>query len=390
MCGLVGVAGDLSFKDEGLMKRLLMLDYFRGPDSTGLAAIRGDGNVHIAKLSSHPIDLFDTAKFKSVLNANTSRVFMGHNRAATRGGVTSFNAHPYQFGHIVGAHNGTLEHTAVKALEKELGETYPVDSMALIAAIERFGVKDAISLASGAWALTWYDLKKKTLNFLRNKERPFWYAYNEEFDRILWASEYSFIEAAMRIGGQHKLFREADTGHGFWQTDEDVHYEYDMDELRKTNKTERPKPVVRVVKGRETTAYRGQQPAPFNRAPAGTQSNVVVSFGKTKQGLSTSSGTTRTSTTKARGSEPKIINLIGDFEQPFGGLISESQFVDMAKYGCGFCKNEVKWGDMGVTVFVRDDLVLCSDCSKHTVQATDLGEAVTSRVFTPIMPTVNN
>jgi hypothetical protein len=39
MCGHVGVAGDLALKDEALMKRLLIFDYLRGPDSTGLAAI---------------------------------------------------------------------------------------------------------------------------------------------------------------------------------------------------------------------------------------------------------------------------------------------------------------------------------------------------------------
>src|SRR3546814_15939897 len=43
MCGHVGIAGKMELKDEALMRRLLVFDYFRGPDSTGFAALRKDG-----------------------------------------------------------------------------------------------------------------------------------------------------------------------------------------------------------------------------------------------------------------------------------------------------------------------------------------------------------
>src|SRR4051812_28283409 len=98
MCGLVGIAGQMTAKDDAIIKRLLMYDYFRGPDSTGLAAIRGNGDVYLAKLASDPVTLFDTGKFKAAISS-ISRVYMGHNRSATRGAVNNYNAHPIEYDH---------------------------------------------------------------------------------------------------------------------------------------------------------------------------------------------------------------------------------------------------------------------------------------------------
>lgn len=148
MCGLVGIAGNLLYQDEFTMKRLLMADYFRGPDSTGFAAIRTNGDAFVAKLASNPIDLFNQKNFDTALNGNASRAFIGHNRAATRGKVVSANAHPFHFGSIVGAHNGTLDQESWDRLEEKLGEKYTVDSMALIAAIDKLGIEKTIKLCN--------------------------------------------------------------------------------------------------------------------------------------------------------------------------------------------------------------------------------------------------
>ena len=95
MCGLVGVAGALEFKDESLFKRMLVFDYFRGTDSTGVAWLKNTGNSDIVKLPSHPLDLFGMKKFDSGLMGSNSIVFLGHNRAATMGKVNGINAHPF-------------------------------------------------------------------------------------------------------------------------------------------------------------------------------------------------------------------------------------------------------------------------------------------------------
>jgi glucosamine 6-phosphate synthetase-like amidotransferase/phosphosugar isomerase protein len=141
MCGIVGLAGDLFHQDETTIKRLIHLDYLRGQDSTGFAAIRNSGEAVIAKIASHPYNLFDTKRFQQALQYGCSKVFLGHNRAATKGAVNEMNAHPFQVGHITGVHNGTLEAKDFTMLEEMLGEKFNVDSEALFAAIAKFGVE---------------------------------------------------------------------------------------------------------------------------------------------------------------------------------------------------------------------------------------------------------
>jgi predicted glutamine amidotransferase len=97
-----------------------------------LAAVRSNGDVKIAKAAASPPELFYDTGFREALNGNQSRAFIGHNRLATRGVVNPFNAHPFQFGHITGAHNGTLETSCKWKLRRlGIGEKFDVDSQAL-------------------------------------------------------------------------------------------------------------------------------------------------------------------------------------------------------------------------------------------------------------------
>lgn len=362
MCGLVGIAGALAFKDEATMKRLFLLDYFRGPDSTGLAAIRDNGDAHVAKIASHPLDLFEFPKFKSALNGNASKAFIGHNRAATRGAVSTYNAHPYSIDHIVGAHNGTLDYKSVQRLEDAVGTVFPVDSMALFAAIAKLGVKAAIELCetgkdstTGAWSLVWYDQIEGTLNFLRNKHRPLWYAYSEDFKQMFWASEWPMIAHALQMSGQYKLYAEPKTNNRYWATEEDTHYKIDVDVL-KAGSTNRPKLKAKKIEGRE--------PVTVVNAATGTfpfQRPAVTSHGTTTTSPSTG-GTTGTGK-----SEPvkALIHLYGSGEAPFAGYMSYEKFCDLAAFGCSWCQGDVKYDDRGVTIYERDDIILCTECSGH-------------------------
>lgn len=367
MCGLVGIAGKLDTKDEDVMKRLFCHDYWRGKDSTGLAAIRGtDSSVHLAKIASHPLDLFDTQRFKTALNGWTSKVFLGHNRASTRGATNAVNAHPFQFDHIVGAHNGTLTHQSHSALEDAIGEKYNVDSQALIHAIAKLGIKETISLCDGAWALTWVDLEENTLNFLRNKERPLWYAYSKNHDKVYWASEYWMIQAACGVNNIELAdLVEGDKVYKFYATEVDIHYKWDLAKLKAGG--DRPKPKAKEIKGKEVPVKANRQD-PFGRA---AQSALTLC----------STDATTTSTTNYHGTkkigkhlstlhinkEDKVdnrhVHFVGDKKKPFAGLISREEFEDIAKYGCSHCEAAIDWDDVGLTIFLRDQIVLCPDCS---------------------------
>jgi predicted glutamine amidotransferase len=363
MCGLVGVAGNLEFRDEALLRRLLLFDYLRGPDSTGLAAIRNDGTPKIAKLASHPIDLFDSTSFKSTLSGAQSKAFLGHNRSATKGAVNGLNAHPFTFGNITGAHNGTLTYGSQWDLEDALGEKYDVDSMAIFAAINALGVEETIGMlqegstsADGAWALTWHDKEDNSLNFLRNAHRPLWYAFTDDFRRIIWASEWKFIDAAISTGtGGFKINTEGKDNVGYFQFEKDVHYKFDLDVLSAGGKT-RPKPLVKALKGKEPVAAKPGRQDPFGRDSMhhiGTPSGG--SDGKTTQTIRKS---------KSSSSEPgNVVHLFGTASDPFAGIITRVKFDELAKYGCSFCSSTIEYGDLGVTVFEKDDIVLCNKCS---------------------------
>lgn len=357
MCGIVGIAGLLAHKDDATMKRLFLLDYFRGPDSTGLAAIRTSGDIKLSKINSHPLDLFEMSKFKDALSAHQTKAYIGHNRSATRGLVNTFNAHPFHFDHIIGVHNGTLDNSSHSAIEKALDEKFPVDSQAVIASIAKLGIDETMKMMSGAWSLVWYDQNEDTLNFLRNKERPMWYAYNKACDQLFYASEWPMIDSAVKLSGQYELYQDPEKGHRFWATEEDVHYAYDLKVLR-AGSAERPKPKARVLKGKEPTpvvATAGHDP--FNRGSRLGSGGV--------QWPSNQTGSTHSSTTTSLGTNvPRtLLHLVGDIKAPFAGYIDEEKFNALAKYGCSWCQTDIEFGEQGVLIYERDDIIICPTCA---------------------------
>jgi len=358
MCGHVGIAGKLELKDERTMKRLLLFDYFRGPDSTGLAAIRTNGDAKIAKVASHPLDLFDMKRFTEALNGYQSRAFIGHNRLATKGGVTSVNAHPYHYDHIVGAHNGTLDAASWRELDEANGEKSEVDSQAIFMHIAKFGIEATVPKLQGAWALVWFDQNAGTLNFLRNNQRPFWYAYGKDFNRVFWSSEWRIMDDAI-LGGsptkseEQELFVD-DKQFKYFQTKENWLYRFDLAKLV-AGGTERPKPRVIELKGKEPVAavsYTGvggnfpQRNGPSTWTPSNSGSH------------SQTNGTA----TGGRKSVKDSIHLHGSTNNPLGGYLTQKQFEEIARYGCSWCSADVDFGETGIVVLEREKMVLCPSC----------------------------
>jgi predicted glutamine amidotransferase len=375
MCGHVGVAGDLLAKEETLMKKLLMFDYFRGPDSTGLAAVRSNGDVKIAKQAASPPELFYDSRFKDALNGNQSRAFIGHNRLATKGAVNPFNAHPFQFGHITGAHNGTLETACKWALEDAIGEKFDVDSQALFRAIEILGVEEVIPMLkssdtasiSSAWALVWHDAQKGTINFLRNQHRPLWYGYEKGFKRMMWASTWETIDNAVRTEPMtYDMFVEDETRFKYWPFDADIHYSIELAELKKGGDT-RPLFKAKALKGKEpvVATSSSSNPNPFGFRPTGTHTSTAN--GSTTNSRGKSQSGTSTKDRKA----VSFVHLLGDIGNPYAGWIKPERFAEIAKYGCVWCSASVEYGEPGVTIYDRDDMILCPTCSGHVADEPD-------------------
>jgi len=192
MCGIVGVAGKIGKQEEDIFRDLLVVDALRGTDSTGIAVVNSQFDVKIAKQVGNPYELFDTKSYdKAFMGLN--RVLIGHNRYSTSGASNRANAHPFQFNHITGVHNGTLKNKY--ALLN--GNSFAVDSQALYNHIAEEGLKSAITKADGAWALVWWDSTDNTVNFLRNQERPLWMLRSKDGDTLFWASELWMLEGVL-------------------------------------------------------------------------------------------------------------------------------------------------------------------------------------------------
>ena len=225
MCGIVMVAGAVGIKEEKMMRTLLVLDTLRGEDSTGIAAIPKIGEVIVAKELGSPYDLFPSRKFVSAMK-RANRAIIGHNRFATSGGVSKATAHPFDFNTLVGVHNGTLRNK----WQLDDATEFSVDSENLYHHIEKNGLKDALRIVDGAYALVWWDKMTDTMNLLRNKERPMYIAASEDNKTIFSASEsWMLTIAANRSEIKIKEIT---------NTVEDMHYSFHVD---KDGVLEKPK-----------------------------------------------------------------------------------------------------------------------------------------------------
>lgn len=198
MCGLVGLYGkSLSIAAEKMFKYALYFDQLRGEDSTGVMIASkdfiGDGvTTEVVKSLGTPSELYKKfGKFQGKTSlTNKANIFclLGHNRYATQGGISEETAHPFDFGEVVGAHNGTvLKYTLEKLHE---AKNYEVDSQRIYSHLGQGNpITDVWEVADGAMALTWFNKTDYKLRIIRNKDRPLYIAYSKDQKMFAWASE---------------------------------------------------------------------------------------------------------------------------------------------------------------------------------------------------------
>lgn len=204
MCGLCGVAGNIGKQDILLFRWLLFLAQLRGEDSTGVLRIARGSNKQLKKDPSYHFpynkmrQIVPTSQFlatddekhtkkRFLWDPNDSIAFFGHARFATKGSKDDVtNAHPFEFSDVVGMQNGTIHKKFKHSTE------YKTDTEALYRNINDYGIEAALNEAEAfdsAWALTYWNKKDHTLNFIRNDKRPLWMALCDNKSVLAWASE---------------------------------------------------------------------------------------------------------------------------------------------------------------------------------------------------------
>jgi hypothetical protein len=191
MCGLVGLVADkLNINHWEMMEKLLWMDSIRGYHSTGVTAVSNKkGNT--LKLAMDGAEFTQTVGWADFYKENKdAKALLGHNRWATSGAVNETNAHPFTHSHITMMHNGTLVDQSLLPDSHK----FVVDSDNIAYSLATKGLKHTINNLDGAYALVWHDTSDGTVNFIRNDERPLWFAKLKDNQGYAWASEKMMLE----------------------------------------------------------------------------------------------------------------------------------------------------------------------------------------------------
>jgi Glutamine amidotransferase domain len=209
-------------------KQLLLVDQMRGEHATGVYKVNTAANtVGIHKKALDAVDYLALEETKEFLDKDRGRIYVGHNRYATVGKRDDSGAHPFSKDHITLVHNGSVDYWTMDELSGYEKPEVTVDSEMVCHTLAELGTKAAVETKfSGAFSLVWWNDLERSLNFIRNDERPMYMAWLND-GAMVWASEKEFIDLIVnrdKVLGYVKDGEPAETTvgrHYKWTFDED-------------------------------------------------------------------------------------------------------------------------------------------------------------------------
>ena len=207
MCGIYGIAKSptpYTKRQSSIAKKVLrniaIDSETRGNHSSGIASVGERSTIYKSLLPSAKfVDSKEYATaFKSLEDG--CNILLGHTRFATEGAVVKNNAHPFQVGGVIGAHNGCVYNIA--EMQTQLDKQCPVDSQLIFKAIDTTNnIQDAVADFDSDFALSYVKDNPNILHLCRESNRPLSVAYVPQLKTLFYASESDFIVDALREAG---------------------------------------------------------------------------------------------------------------------------------------------------------------------------------------------